>query len=151
MWSCDANKNTEAMNYDPQNIFAKILRGELPAIRIDEDEATLTIMDIMPQSDGHVLVLTKEPAVEIFDLSDEGAAACMRASKRMAAAVKKAMNAPGVVISQFNGKASGQTVPHVHFHIVPCYEGQSLRPHGSAVENSEKLQEIAARITAALG
>ncbi len=138
------------MNYDPQNAFARILRGELPSIRIYEDEATVAIMDIMPQTDGHVLVLTKEAAVEIFDLSDAGAAACIRTAKRVAAAVKTAMHASGVVISQFNGSAAGQTVPHVHFHVVPRHEGQPLKPHAKTQADINQLREIADRIMAAL-
>ncbi|TFV86891.1 HIT family protein [Oxalobacteraceae bacterium OM1] len=138
------------MTYDPQNPFAKILRGELPCVRVYEDEATVAIMDIMPQAEGHVLVLTKEPAAEIFDLSADGAAACMRTAQRVAAAVKAALAPEGLVIGQFNGAAAGQTVPHVHFHILPRYEGQALRPHGSVHADTEALNALAARIKAAL-
>lgn len=136
--------------YDPQNPFARILRGELPSIRIYEDAATLAIMDIMPQAAGHVLVLPKEAAAELFGLSEDSAAACIRTVKRVAAAVKQAMGAPGIMIAQFNGSAAGQTVPHVHFHIVPRSEAAPLVPHSAVPADSAELQEIAARIVAAM-
>ncbi|MGF6598802.1 HIT family protein [Paraburkholderia sp. BL10I2N1] len=138
------------MEYDPQNPFARILRGELPGIKVYEDELTVAIMDIMPQADGHVLVLPREAAAEIFDLSEDGAAACIRTTQLVAKAVKAALNPPGVLIAQFNGRAAGQTVPHVHFHIIPRREGETLRPHGAVPADPEKLREIAARIVAAL-
>ena len=138
------------MEYDSQNPFARILRGELPSISVYEDDFTIAIMDIMPQADGHVLILPKEPAVEIFDLSAQGAAACIRTTQRVATAVKAALNPPGIVIGQFNGKAAGQTVPHVHFHVVPRWEGDSLKPHGAVPADLDHLRVIAARISAAL-
>lgn len=138
------------MTYDSHNAFARILRGELPSIRVYEDEATIAIMDIMPQADGHVLVIPKEPAVEIFELSAEAAAACIRTTQRVATAVKAALDVPGIMIAQFNGSAAGQTVPHVHFHIIPRREGEPLRMHGRVPADAERLREIAARIRAAL-
>lgn len=138
------------MEYDPGNPFARILRGELPCVKVYEDEATLAIMDIMPQAPGHVLVLPKEPAVQLFGLSDDSAAACIRTTKKVAAAVKAAMGAPGIMVAQFNGSAAGQTVPHVHFHIVPREGAAALRPHASAPADTGQLREIAARIVAAL-
>lgn len=138
------------MNYDSQNPFAKILRGELPSIRVYEDDATIAIMDIMPQADGHVLILPKEPAVEIFGLSADSAAACIRTTHKVATAVKAALNPAGIIIAQFNGSAAGQTVPHVHFHVIPRREGEALRLHASVPAESAHLREIAARIIAAL-
>ena len=138
------------MSYDQQNPFARILRGELPSIRLYEDDATIAIMDIMPQADGHVLVIPKEAAVELFELSDESAAACIRTTRRLATAVKAAMKAPGIMVAQFNGSAAGQTVPHVHFHIVPRHEAAALRPHARDTADMAHLKEIAARIIAAL-
>lgn len=138
------------MEYDPQNAFARILRGELPGIRVYEDELTVAIMDIMPQADGHVLILCREPAAEIFELSEEGAAACMRTTRRVAKAVKAALNPPGVLIAQFNGRAAGQTVPHVHFHVIPRRGGETLIPHGTVPADTAKLREIAALIVAAM-
>jgi len=138
------------MDYDSNNPFARILRGELPSVKVYEDEHTLAIMDIMPQADGHVLVLPKESAAELFTLSDDSAAACIRTTKKVAAAVKAAMGAPGIMVAQFNGPAAGQTVPHVHFHIVPREHAAPLRPHASAPADSGELQRTAARIIAAL-
>ncbi|MFC0251290.1 HIT family protein [Massilia consociata] len=138
------------MEYDPQNPFARILRDELPCVKVYEDEATLAIMDIMPQADGHVLVLPKEAAAELFELSEESAAACIRTTRKVATAVKAAMGAQGVMIAQFNGSAAGQTVPHVHFHIVPRHEGTSLKPHGAVAADINRLCEIAVRIISAL-
>lgn len=138
------------MEYDPQNPFARILRGELPCMKVYEDEHTLAIMDIMPQADGHVLVLPKEPAAQLFALSDDSAAACIRTTKKVAAAVKAAMAAPGVMVAQFNGPAAGQTVPHVHFHIVPRHQAAPLKPHASTQADIGELQQTAARIIAAL-
>jgi histidine triad (HIT) family protein len=139
------------MDYDSHNPFARILRGELPCVKVYEDEQTLAIMDIMPQAPGHVLVLPKEPAVELFGLSDDAAAACIRTTKKVATAVKAAMGAPGIMIAQFNGSAAGQTVPHVHFHIVPREGAAALKPHAAVPVDVDGLREIAVRIVAALG
>ncbi len=138
------------MEYDQHNPFARILRGELPCVQVYEDEHTLAMMDIMPQATGHVLVLPKEPAAELFALSDEAAAACIRTTKKVAAAVKAALHAPGIMVAQFNGSAAGQTVPHVHFHIVPREQAAPLKPHAAVPADIEQLREIAARIVAAL-
>ncbi|MGF2528831.1 HIT domain-containing protein, partial [Ralstonia pseudosolanacearum] len=96
--------------YDNQNIFAKILRGEAPCIKVYEDEHTLAFMDIMPQADGHVLVLPKEGAAELFDLSDDAAAAAIRTTRKLARAVRRAFTPPGIAVFQLNGSAAGQTV-----------------------------------------
>lgn len=103
------------MSYDDSNPFAKILRGELPCIKVAESDAALAFMDLMPQADGHMLVVPKEAAVEIFDLSDASTVACMRMAQKLAIAVRAALRPDGVFIGQFNGAAAGQTVPHVHF------------------------------------
>lgn len=136
--------------YDPNNIFAKILRGELPCIKVYEDADTLAFMDIMPQADGHVLVMTKEPAAEIFELSDAAAQAAIRTTKRVALAVRNAFQPDGISIGQFNGAAAGQTVPHVHFHIVPRHADKTLRGHASDLQDPDVLKQHAARIIAAL-
>jgi histidine triad (HIT) family protein len=137
------------MSYDPQNVFAKILRGELPSIKIYEDDQTLVIMDVMPQADGHVLVLTKEPAAEIYALTEAGAAACMRTARKAAIAVKAALGAEGILVAQFNGRPAGQTVPHVHVHVVPRQNGEPLRPHAAEQEDPAKLRALAEKILAA--
>ncbi len=138
------------MKYDSQNPFAKILRGELPSVRVYEDDATIAIMDIMPQAEGHVLILPKEPAVELFELSVESTVACIRTTHKVATAVKTALNPPGIMIAQFNGSAAGQTVPHVHFHVIPRREREVLRLHAAVPAELDQLREIAARIVAAL-
>jgi histidine triad (HIT) family protein len=134
------------MPYDPQNVFARILRGDLPSIPLFEDEYTLAFMDLMPQTEGHALVITREPAETLFDLSPEGAAACMRTTQRVAAAVKRAFDAPGIMITQVNGSVAGQTVPHVHFHIIPRRPGEQLRMHAAVKADPEVLRQQAERI-----
>ncbi|HTV95193.1 MAG TPA: HIT family protein [Steroidobacteraceae bacterium] len=134
------------MPYDPQNVFARILRNELPSIPLFEDAYTLAFMDIMPQSEGHSLVITREPAETIFDLSPDGAAACIRTAQLIAAAVKRAFDAPGIMITQVNGSAAGQTVPHVHFHIIPRRPGQPLLMHAAVRADPRLLLEQAERI-----
>jgi histidine triad (HIT) family protein len=136
--------------YDPNNVFAKILRGELPCIKVYEDEETLAFMDIMPQADGHLLVLPKEPAAEIFDLSEQAAQAAIRTTQRLARAVRDAFQPDGLFIGQFNGAAAGQTVPHVHFHVIPRTEGQPLRRHAGEKQDPAVLKAHAERVMAAL-
>jgi histidine triad (HIT) family protein len=134
------------MAYDPQNVFARILRGELPCVRLFEDEHTLAFMDLMPQSEGHALVITREPAETLLEMSPEGAAACMRTTQRVAAAVKRAFDPPGILITQVNGAAAGQTVPHVHFHIIPRRPGETLRMHAAVKADPDILRQQAERI-----
>ncbi len=134
------------MAYDPQNVFARILRNELPCVRLFEDEHTLAFMDLMPQSEGHSLVITREAAETLFELSPEGAAACIRTTQRVAAAVKRAFDPPGIMIMQVNGAAAGQTVPHVHFHIIPRRPGEELLRHAAVRADPERLREHAERI-----
>ena len=136
--------------YDPNNIFARILRSELPKVAVYEDAATLAFMDIMPSVEGHVLVIPKEPAESILDLSPEGAAAVMATTQRIARAVKKALDVPGVMLVQLNGAAAGQSVPHIHFHVLPRQEGLDLKLHGRAMVDPKTLEPVAAKIRAAL-
>jgi len=136
--------------YDNQNIFAKILRGELPCTKVYEDEHTLAFMDIMPQADGHVLVLPKEGATELFYLSDAAAAAAILTTRKLARAVRDAFAAPGIAVFQLNGSAAGQTVPHVHFHVLPRYPETALQPHARVQADPEKLKAHAEKIIAAL-
>jgi len=138
------------MSYDPNNIFAKILRNEASSIKLYEDEHTYVMLDIMPQQDGHTLVLTKEPAATLFDLSPEGAAACIKTVKKVAHAIQAALEPDGISIGQFNGEAAGQTVFHVHFHIVPRNNGQTLRGHAREMGDPEQLEKIAEKIRAEL-
>jgi len=138
------------MAYDPNNIFAKILRGEIPSIKVYEDAKTLAFMDVMPQADGHTLVIPKEPAENIFDLSPEGAAALMATTQKVAKAVKKGLGVSGIMVAQLNGAPAGQSVFHVHFHIIPRSAGADFRLHARDMENSDKLKGFAEKIRAAL-
>ena len=136
--------------YDPNNVFAKILRGEIPSVRVYEDDKTLAFMDVMPQADGHTLVIPKEPAENLFDLSAEGAAALMVTTQKVARAVRKAMDTPGIYLMQLNGADAGQSVFHVHFHIIPRMGGVSLRPHEGGMADIGQLEAIAVRIRGAM-
>jgi len=138
------------MTYDHNNIFAKILRGEIPSVAVYEDANTFAFMDAMPQTDGHTLVIPKENAQTIFELSENGAANLIAVTIRIARAVKIGMGAEGITLTQFNGAAAGQSVPHIHFHILPRWSGTMLRRHGGSMEDPEKLKRIAEQIKAAL-
>ncbi len=138
------------MAYDRNNVFAKILRGEIACVRLYEDARTLAFMDVMPQADGHALVIPKEDAEDFFTLSPEGAVALISTTQKVAKAVKKAMDAAGIMIAQLNGAAAGQSVFHVHFHIIPRSGGADFRLHAREMEKPEKLQAFAERIRAAL-
>ena len=138
------------MAYDSNNVFARILRGEIPAHKVCEDERTLAFMDVMPQADGHTLVIPKHPAENLFDLPADDLAATIRTTQRVARAVRKAFDAPGIMIAQLNGPAAGQSVFHVHFHIVPRYAGIDLRFHARDMADPARLAEHAERVRAAL-
>lgn len=138
------------MSYDTHNIFAKILRGEIPCIKLYEDEHTLAFMDIMPQTEGHALVIPKQAATTIFELSDEAAAACMRTVRKIGAAQKKGLGAEGVVLMQLNGPAAGQTVPHFHIHVIPGSIADLRRPHAAHMGDQAQIKALAERIVAAL-
>ena len=138
------------MAYDPNNVFAKILRREIPSVVVYEDSHTLAFMDVMPQADGHTLVIPKENAETIFELSAEGAANLLAVTIKVARAVRVAMSAEGITLTQFNGAAAGQSVPHVHFHVLPRWSGTSLRRHSGNMENPEKLKTAADKIRAAM-
>ena len=139
-----------AAAYDPSNVFAKILRGELPAQRLYEDADTLAIMDIMPRCEGHALVIPKTSARTVIDARPEQLAACMKTVQLIAKAQMKAFNAPGITIQQFNESAGGQVVFHLHFHVMPRQDGVALRPHTATMEKAEVLAANVDRIKAAL-
>jgi histidine triad (HIT) family protein len=138
------------MAYDRNNVFARILRGEIPAHKVWEDESTLAFMDVMPQADGHVLVIPKVEAANIFELAPDALAATIQTTQRVARAVKKAFDAPGVMIAQLNGPAAGQSVFHIHFHVLPRHAGLELRLHAREMADPAVLAEHAARVRAAL-
>ena len=137
------------MAYDDQNIFARILRGELPAIKIYEDEQVLAFMDIMPQADGHALVIPKIPAVTLLDLPADAAAYTIQIVQKIARAIETALDAKGIVLMQLSGEAAGQTVPHVHFHLIPSSIHQ-LGRHAAQIGDQAKIQALAEKIKAAL-
>jgi histidine triad (HIT) family protein len=136
--------------YDPNNIFAKILRGEVPSHKVWEDAATIAILDVMPQSDGHTLIIPKTPAENLFDLDTGMAEAVMRTGQRLALAVLRAFHPDGVTLMQFNGAEAGQTVFHFHLHVIPRYAGQPLRSHGRGFADPAVLAEQAMHLKAAL-
>lgn len=138
------------MSYDRNNVFAKILRGELPSEKLYEDADTLAIMDIMPRADGHVLVIPKTAARNLLDASTAQLAACMTTVQRLSRAVMAAFDAPGVTLQQFNEAAGGQVVFHLHFHVLPRHVGVALRPHTGQMEKPEVLKANAEKIRAAL-
>ena len=138
------------MTYDNNNIFAKILRGEIPSVKVYEDAKTLAFMDVMPEADGHVLVVPKEGAENILDLSADGMAAMMATVQKVAKAVDKALRPDGILLKQYNRAAAGQSVFHVHFHIVPRWEDMPLAPHGKVMVEAARLEPIAAKIRSAL-
>jgi histidine triad (HIT) family protein len=138
------------MAYDTTNIFAKILRGEIPCVKVYEDGKTLAFMDVMPEADGHVLVVPKEPAENILDLSSDGMAAMMATTQKVAKAVDKALKPGGILLKQYNRAPAGQSVFHVHFHIVPRHENVPLAPHGKVMVEASVLDPIAAKIRSAL-
>jgi histidine triad (HIT) family protein len=138
------------MTYDSNNVFAKILRGEIPSHRVYEDAHTLAFMDVMPQADGHTLVIPKELAANLLDLSPAMAAHLIQTTQKVARAVKTALNAPGLMVLQLNGADAGQSVFHIHFHIVPRWSGLDLKFHARGMADPAVLKAHAEKIRAAL-
>jgi len=138
------------MAYDTGNVFARILRGEIPAHKVHEDAYTLAFMDVMPQADGHTLVIPKAAAENILEVPPEALAATILTTQRVARAVQRAFDAPGILIAQLNGSAAGQSVFHLHFHVVPRHSGLDLRFHARDMADPKILAEHAARVRAAL-
>jgi histidine triad (HIT) family protein len=139
-----------AVTYDNNNIFAKILRGEIPSHKIYEDEHTLAFMDVMPQCDGHCLVIPKVPARGLLDADPAVLAKVMPVVQEVAKAAVAATGADGFQIRQYNEPAGGQTVFHLHFHILPMKDGIPLRPHTGKMGDHAVLAEVAKRICARL-
>jgi histidine triad (HIT) family protein len=139
------------MTYDSNNIFAKILRGELPCHRVYETDTVLAFMDIMPRGDGHVLVIPKMASRNLLDAAPDDWADLAKAVQVVGKAVKEAFNADGLTIQQFNESAGGQVVFHLHVHVIPRFDGVPLKPHTGQMEAPEKLADFAARLRVALG
>lgn len=138
------------MAYDNNNIFARVLRGEIPAHKVFEDETALAFMDVMPQSDGHTLVIPKVAAENLFELPSADLGRLIQVTQRVAVAVRTAFQPEGLTLMQFNGHEAGQTVFHIHFHIVPRYAGAGLRSHSRQMADNALLADHAQRIRAAL-
>jgi histidine triad (HIT) family protein len=137
--------------YDDGNIFAKIVRGEMPSVKVYEDDQVLAFMDVFPQSKGHVLVISKTAkARNILDIDPGTLALLASVTQSVAKAVVAALRPDGVMISQFNGAPAGQTVFHLHFHVIPRWEGEPLGRHGAGMADVEELKALAAKIAAAL-
>lgn len=137
--------------YDPSNIFGKILRGELPCHKLYEDADTLAFMDVMPQGTGHALVIPKAPSRNMLDADPAAFGPLFTVVQKIAVAAKTAFSADGVTILQFNEPASGQTVYHLHVHVIPRFDGVALKPHVGGMEKPEVLAANAEKIRAALG
>jgi histidine triad (HIT) family protein len=138
------------MTYEENNIFAKILKNELPAHKIYENNHVLAFMDIMPRGMGHALVIPKAPSRNILDARPEDLGELFKAVQHVARATKAAFHADGVTIQQFNESAGGQVVFHLHVHVIPRFDGQPLRPPSGQMESPEVLADHAAKLRAAL-
>ncbi len=136
--------------YDMDNIFAKILRGEMPANKVYEDDEVLAFLDIMPRGDGHTLVIPKTPARNLMDIEPDALATLIKGVQHVARGVKQAMGAEGITIQQFNEAAGGQVVFHIHFHIIPRWEGVRMRPPASEMAEPDVLAAHAEKISAVL-
>ena len=136
--------------YDPGNIFAKIIRGDMPAARVFEDESVLAFMDVFPQARGHTLVIPKKSiARNILEVEPEVLGELMVGVQRVTRAVRAALKPDGIIVTQFNGQAAGQTVYHLHVHIIPRWEGAALGRHGGAgPADAVELRALAAQIAA---
>lgn len=136
--------------YDPSNIFSKIIAGEIPAHKVHEDEEVLVMMDIFPQSRGHVLVIPKAPSRNLLDADPAALGALLPAVQKVAKAVKAALEPDGIRIMQFNEAPAGQSVFHLHMHVIPVYEGEALKPHASGRADDAELATLAKAIAARL-
>jgi histidine triad (HIT) family protein len=139
------------MSYDDSNIFARILRGELPCHKVYEDEAVIAFMDLMPQGTGHTLVVPRAPSRNLLDADPATFGPLFAATQKIAVAARKAFAADGVAIMQFNEAASGQSVYHLHVHVIPRFEGVPLKPHTGEMEKPDVLAANAGKLRAALG
>lgn len=136
--------------YDSNNIFAKILRGEIPSHRVYEDDATIAFMDVMPQAEGHMLVVPKAPSRNLLDADPASLPALISTVQKIAVAAKEAFDADGVTIIQFNEAPAGQSVFHLHFHVIPRRDGVPLKPHSGTMEEGTVLAANAEKVRKAL-
>jgi histidine triad (HIT) family protein len=138
------------LKYEPDNIFAKILRGEMPCVKVYEDDVSLAFMDVMPRIEGHTLVIPKSPARTLFDLDPKDLGLLMPSVQKVGRAVMAGMKAEGLLLQQFNEPASGQQVFHLHFHLLPCWTGVAIGPAGGPFQSADTLNPHAEKIIAAL-
>jgi histidine triad (HIT) family protein len=136
--------------YDDQNIFAKILRGEIPSYRVHEDDHVIAFMDVMPQGTGHTLVVPRLPSRNILDADPTTLGPLVRAVQKVAQAAMRAFKADGVTVIQFNEPPAGQSVFHLHFHVIPRFEGVPLKPHSGKMEDQKVLAENAEKLRKAI-
>jgi len=137
--------------YDPSNIFAKILNGDIPSARVYEDARVLSFMDAFPQAKGHTLVIPRVQACNLFDIATDDLQNLIVRTQTIARAVRNALKPDGIRIAQFNGTAAGQTVFHIHFHIIPVWEGENERPHAAGkMADFNELKDLAEQIKAKL-
>ncbi|MGG7519225.1 HIT family protein [Allorhizobium undicola] len=136
--------------YDPNNIFAKILKGEIPSVKLYEDADVVAFMDVMPQAPGHLLVIPRQGSRNLLDADPAVLAKLMPVVQKLALAAKEAFEADGIYVAQFNEPAAGQTVFHLHFHVIPRHDGQPLKPHSGGMEDIEVLKVNAEKIKACL-
>lgn len=141
---------TDTATYDTDNIFAKIIRGEMPCHKIYEDDKAIAFMDIFPQTRGHVLVLPKTAGVDLLNTEDEDLIATIPVVRKVARAVDAALSPDGIMVAQLNRAPAGQTIYHTHFHIMPRWEGVELKLHNTVPADHEELAALAESITAAL-
>ena len=137
-------------NYDTDNIFAKILRGEMPCVQVYEDDNILSFMDVFPQSEGHTLVIPKAPSRNLLETNAKDIGRLFGAVQRITKALEAALKPDGITITQFNGAPAGQTVFHTHVHIIPRYDGKALGAHGGGMADMDELKALAKKISAAL-
>ncbi|MBS0294722.1 MAG: HIT family protein [Proteobacteria bacterium] len=138
--------------YDPDNIFAKIIRGEIPSVKVFEDDEVLAFMDVFPQAKGHALVVSKtSQARNLLEAEPEVVCKLALATQKLASATRKALNPDGIVVTQFNGAPAGQTIYHLHFHVIPRWEGVAVKGHAQGgMADTAELARLAQQISAAL-
>jgi histidine triad (HIT) family protein len=139
------------MTYDPTNIFAKILRGEIPCAKVYEDADAIVFMDVMPQAAGHALVVPKAPSRNVLDADPAVLAKILPLVQKVAKASKAAFNADGITVMQFNEAAGGQSVFHLHYHVIPRFDGVALKSHTGKTEDSAVLAANAEKLKTAMG
>ena len=137
-------------SYEPNNLFAKILRGELPSHKVYEDDKAFAFLDIMPRAPGHTLIIPKAPARNILDVAPDDLAHVMKVAQKVAQAAVKVFGADGVTLQQFNESAGGQVVFHLHVHVIPRHEGVAMKPPASIKEEPSVLSDPALKLAAAL-